>query len=120
MGKDKPSKTISWEQLQSMGNPEAAPISEAQPPKAKTVVTERSKVRVYLERKGRGGKSVTLIKGIDLGAPQLDDLCKKLKSTCGVGGKREGSDIMMQGDQRTKVIDVLIAMGYKDVKNAGA
>ena len=77
-------------------------------------------VRVYVERKGRGGKTVTLIKGLSLAAPQLDDLCKKLKAKCGVGGKREGREIMIQGDQRKKVIEAMIKEGYTDVKNAGA
>ena len=78
------------------------------------------KVRVYLEKKGRGGKSVTLIKGLSLAAPQLDTLCKELKAKCGVGGKREGREIMIQGDQRKKVMDTMISTGYRDVKNAGA
>ena len=82
--------------------------------------TYDDKVRVYLEKKGRGGKSVTLIKGLSLAAPQLDAICKELKGKCGVGGKREGREIMIQGDQRKKVIEAMIKKGYRDVLNAGA
>ena len=78
------------------------------------------KVRVYLEKKGRSGKTVTLIKGLTLAAPQLDTLCKELKGKCGVGGKREGREIMIQGDQRQKVMDAMVKKGYRDVQNAGA
>ena len=77
-------------------------------------------VRVYVEKKGRGGKTVTLIKGLSLATPQLDTLCKELKDKCGVGGKREGREIMIQGDQRKKVIESMIKKGYRDVKNAGS
>jgi len=122
MAKDKFSKSISWDDLQSMGDPSKAPDP---PPQESTYMDKKPKsksdpVRVYVERKGRGGKTVTLIKGLSLAAPQLDDLCKKLKAKCGVGGKREGREIMIQGDQRKKVIDAMIKEGYTDVKNAGA
>ena len=122
MAKNKFSKTISWDALQSMGNPDESDIdinetNDQEEPMGKTF---NDKVSVYLERKGRGGKTVTLIKGLSLAAPQLDDLCKELKSKCGVGGKREGKEIMIQGDQRKKVIEAIKSKGYKDVKNAGA
>jgi translation initiation factor 1 len=81
--------------------------------------THDDKVRVYMEKKGRSGKTVTLIKGLSLAAPQLDALCKELKGKCGVGGKREGREIMIQGDQRKKVMDTMLNKGYRDVKNAG-
>jgi translation initiation factor 1 len=81
--------------------------------------THDDKVRVYMEKKGRSGKTVTLIKGLSLAAPQLDALCKELKGKCGVGGKREGREIMIQGDQRKKVMDTMVNKGYRDVKNAG-
>lgn len=121
MSKDKFSKSISWEDLQAMGDPTKAPTppSEESTNDKKMSKSKSDPVRVYIERKGRGGKTVTLIKGLSLAAPQLDDLCKKLKAKCGVGGKREGREIMIQGDQRKKVIDTMIKEGYTDVKNAG-
>lgn len=121
MSKDKFSKSISWEDLQAMGDPAKAPTPPPEVPKndKKMSKSKSDPVRVYIERKGRGGKTVTLIKGLSLAAPQLDELCKKLKAKCGVGGKREGREIMIQGDQRKKVIDTMIKEGYTDVKNAG-
>lgn len=122
MAKDKFSKQMSWDDLQSLGNPEASDINIDEPKEVKTVAgkTYDDKVRVYIEKKGRSGKTVTLVKGLSLAAPQLDALCKELKAKCGGGGKREGRDIMIQGDQRKKVIEAMIKKGYRDVKNAGA
>ena len=122
MAKDKFSKVISWDDLQAMGDPASEdlndpPIQETKDMSKKSL---QDKVRVYVERKGRGGKTVTLVKGLSLASPQLVDLCKKLKSSCGVGGKVEGREIMIQGDQRKKVIELMIKEGYRDVKNAGA
>jgi Translation initiation factor 1 (eIF-1/SUI1) and related proteins len=123
MSKNKFSKSLSWSELQSMGRPDApdlSPTPSQKTSKAKSPSKQQDKVRIYIERKGRGGKTVTLIKGLSLAAPQLDDLCKKLKAKCGVGGKREGREIMIQGDQRKKVMDALLKEGYQDVKNAGS
>ncbi len=122
MAKDKFSKQMSWDDLQALGNPEASDINIDEPKEEKTVAgkTYDDKVRVYIEKKGRSGKTVTLVKGLSLAAPQLDALCKELKAKCGGGGKREGRDIMIQGDQRKKVIEAMIKKGYRDVKNAGA
>ena len=121
MSKDRFKKSMTWEELQSLGDPSKVPDpSPQQNTPMKKSKSKSDPVRVYVERKGRGGKTVTLIKGLSLAAPQLGDLCKKLKAKCGVGGKREGREIMIQGDQRKKVIDAMIKEGYTDVKNAGA
>lgn len=122
MSKDKFSKSISWEDLKSMGNPENSDIpgDDINTKEEMGGKTLNDAVRIYIERKGRGGKTVTLIKGLTLASPQLQELCKTVKARCGVGGKVEGRQIMIQGDQRNKVIKTLVEKGYKDVKNAGA
>jgi len=122
MAKDKFSKNLTWADLQAMGDPAKSDIdiNSTEEPKSMSGKTLDDKVRVYKEKKGRGGKVVTLIKGLTLAAPQLDALCKELKGKCGVGGKREGREIMIQGDQRAKVIKAMVDKGYRDVKNAGA
>ena len=122
MAKDKFSENLTWADLQAMGDPDKSDINIDQKiePQEMAGKTYDDKVRVYIEKKGRSGKTVTLVKGLSLAAPQLDGLCKELKGKCGVGGKREGRDIMIQGDQRVKVIKAMIDKGYKDVKNAGA
>ena len=75
---------------------------------------------VYLHResKGRGGKAVTLVKGLALSEVDLSTLTKKLKQTCGSGGTVKDGVIEIQGEQREKIADTLRKLGYK-VKVAG-
>ena len=75
---------------------------------------------VYLHResKGRGGKGVTLLKGLVLSEADMSALAKTIKQTCGVGGAVKGGVIEIQGEQREKIAEVLRKLGYK-VKLAG-
>ena len=75
-------------------------------------------VRISRESKGRGGKLVTVIRGVPLPAPDLDTLGKQVKSACGSGGTVKDGVIEVQGDHCDKVIALLQAQGYK-VKRAG-
>ena len=75
---------------------------------------------VYLHResKGRGGKGVTLIKGLVLSEGEMSALAKKIKQVCGSGGTVKDGVIEIQGEQREKIADTLRKLGYK-VKVAG-
>ena len=75
-------------------------------------------VRVSRETKGRGGKAVTLVKGVLLGPDALAELSKKLKTACGSGGTVKDGVIEVQGDHVERVIESLKAQGYR-VKRAG-
>jgi translation initiation factor 1 len=75
-------------------------------------------VRVSRETKGRGGKAVTVVKGVLLGDAALSELAKQLKTACGTGGTVKDGVIEVQGDHCDKVIQVLTAKGYT-VKRAG-
>ena len=89
------------------------------PPKAGTEGAPQQQI-VYLHResKGRGGKGVTLVKGLVLSEGDLSALTKKLKQTCGSGGTVKDGVIEIQGEQREKIADTLRKLGYK-VKVAG-
>ena len=74
---------------------------------------------VSIDRKQRGGKEVTLVEGF-IGDPEdLKDLGKLLKGKCGVGGSAKDGEIMIQGKHKDKVLDLLIAEGYRVKKKGG-
>ena len=75
-------------------------------------------VRVSREKQGRGGKTVTVVRGLDLDAAALADCGRRLRSACGSGGTTKDGVIELQGDHRDVVVEVLKADGY-DVVLAG-
>jgi translation initiation factor 1 len=76
-------------------------------------------VRVFFETKGRGGKGVTVVRGLGLADPELTALGKKLKAACGVGGTAKDGVVELQGDHRDRVTALLPALGFRNVKKAG-
>ncbi len=75
-------------------------------------------IRVCRDKKSRGGKTVTLIKGIVGSNDDLKILEKNLKARCGVGGSSKNGEILIQGDLVEKIIDILKSQGYR-VKRSG-
>lgn len=84
----------------------------------KPVATTDGIVRVSRETKGRGGKAVTLVKGLALDAPALTALGKQLKAACGTGGTVKDGVIEVQGEHCDRVIELLKKQGWT-VKRAG-
>jgi translation initiation factor 1 len=75
-------------------------------------------VRLFRERKGRGGKTVTLVTGVRGNPATLEDLATTLKRSCGCGGGVKDGTIEIQGDHRDRLASKLAELGYK-VKIAG-
>lgn len=90
---------------------ETAPI--ATPP------AERQQLRISLDKKQRGGKKVTLVTGFQGSEDDLNALAKQLKSACGVGGTAKDGEILIQGDFRQKVLELLLGKGYKAKLSGG-
>ena len=76
-------------------------------------------VRVSRETKGRGGKAVTVVKGVPLDAAALSDLGKQLKAACGSGGTVKDGVIELQGDHVERVMAALQAAGHQPKRAGG-
>ena len=81
-----------------------------------TLPPAQQKLKVRLETKHRGGKAATIVDGFLGKNEDLEDLGKKLKTFCGTGGSAKDGEIIVQGDQREKVLQWLMKNGYKNSK----
>jgi translation initiation factor 1 len=87
---------------------------EEQP--AQTLAPQQQKLKVRLDTKQRAGKAVTLVEGFIGTDEDLQTLGKALKNFCGTGGSAKDGEIIVQGDQREKVLQWLQKNGYKNAK----
>ncbi|HEY6506137.1 MAG TPA: translation initiation factor [Chitinophagaceae bacterium] len=81
-----------------------------------TLLPAQQKLRIKLDTKHRAGKAVTLIEGFIGKEDALAELGKKLKNFCGTGGSAKDGEIIIQGDQREKVMQWLVKNGYSNSK----
>jgi translation initiation factor 1 len=88
------------------------------PEENETLQASEQNLRVWLD-KHRGGKTATIIRGYIGTASDLKNLATALKNVCAVGGSVKDNEIIIQGDQREKVMKKLLSEGYK-AKKAGA
>jgi len=86
-------------------------------PVAAALAPAATPLRVGLERKGRGGKAVTVVHGLPAGAASAD-LLRQLRAHCGAGGALKAESLEIQGDQRERVLAFLARLGFP-VRRAG-
>ncbi len=81
--------------------------------------TAKSRLIVRLDRKGRGGKSVTVIEGLQISLKESEKLLKQLKTRLGTGGTVKDGSLEIQGDHCDTVITELTQMGYRPKRSGG-
>jgi translation initiation factor 1 len=90
-------------------------LPQGPPPKPKAPAKGPARAVVRMERKGRGGKEVTAVEQLGLNLAELEKWLKDLKNALGCGGVIEGEAIILQGDQRKRLPDLLTARGVRKV-----
>lgn len=88
------------------------PDGPADPEPDNTRVETQQQLTVAIERKGRAGKTATIISGFTLSADEVSRIASRLKTQLGTGGSARGSEILIQGDRRNDVAAALRAMGH--------
>lgn len=78
-----------------------------------TVPVNQQQLRVRIEKNHRGGKTVTVVDGFEGSVSDLEDLGQQLRKKCGVGGSAKDGLILIQGEQKDRVVRLLQDMGYK-------
>ena len=120
--KNKKPKTLSWDDFTALGNPENAPeIENEESDRGDDLFIEAKfqKIRIYLDRKKRKGKGVTIIEGLEASQDYMETLTKEFKKKCGVGGSVKDGLILIQGDQKNRLKELMINRGFKDTKISG-
>jgi translation initiation factor 1 len=76
-------------------------------------------LKIQVSRKGKGGKTVTIVSGFQVSEATLMSLTKQLKNQCGTGGTMRDNEIEIQGDHKQKLLEILTKLGYKAKLSGG-
>lgn len=95
----------------------ASPHEEAEAVPAETSAssaTEKARLDIILDKKGRKGKAATIIAGFTVDDTQIEDIARRLKQRLGTGGSCRGGEILIQGDKRREVAEALASFGIRN------
>ncbi len=100
--------------------PESSPANAGQRPEAKPARKNRGRVDIIRQTAGRGGKTVTVVKGfVGIGLPEKEQLAKAMQKACGTGGTVKNGQIEIQGDKRQEVARILTEANFRPVFAGG-
>lgn len=100
--------------------PEGAPTDSGQRPATKPAKKNRGRVDIIRQKAGRGGKTVTVIKGfVGIALPEKEQLAKAMQKACGTGGTVKNGQIEIQGDKRQEVARILTEANFRPVFAGG-
>lgn len=102
-----------------LNNIRAAARAAQKPLPVRSLPAAEQTARIRRESKGRGGKTVTVIDGLQLADDDLQALAKRLKQACGAGGTVDERAIVIQGDKRPQIVAELQKLGYKTKLTGG-
>jgi translation initiation factor 1 len=100
--------------------PENLPADASQRTEGKPARKNRGRVDILRQKAGRGGKTVTVIKGfVGIGLPEKEQLAKSMQKACGTGGTVKNGQIEIQGDKRAEAARILSEAGFRPVFAGG-
>lgn len=91
-------------------DPEATPATDDSNDASKK---QKGTLHVVIEKKGRGGKTATIIEGFEISDDEVDDIARELRKRLGTGGSARGGEILIQGERKADVVKLLREMGFK-------
>ena len=113
-------KKNDWKKREGVVYSTDSDFSFQQAPSAEleTIPASKQNLKVFLDKSGRAGKQVTVVSGFVGTTTDLESLTKVLKTKCGAGGSAKAEEILIQGDVRDKLVQILSHLGYK-VRRSG-
>ncbi|MDE6523557.1 MAG: translation initiation factor [Muribaculaceae bacterium] len=99
--------------LSGLPEGEDSPTPQADDQNKEKSIKQKSPLHVLIEKKGRGGKTATIIEGFEIPDEEIDEIARTLRKKLGTGGSARGGEILIQGDRKTDVIRLLKEMGFR-------